>query len=274
MRFVRDRDGALVGAGWVDTLSPYVETSARGRVAPHRLGQGIGSFLLDWQTAVARERVAMAPDGARVALVAFADPDHEPSAALLTDRGFDIVRFFLEMYVGFDQRPPAPPPLPDGLRLAVYDPDTDLGRVFGAVDEAFRDHFGYVERPRDEEFARFSSFMEIASFDPDLAWMVLDGDEVVGVNICLGDHEGDSTIGYVGNLAVRRRWRGRGLATTMLAVCFDEFARRGKVGAALHVDADSRTGATRLYESVGMREVHREALYELELRPGKNLTLT
>jgi mycothiol synthase len=43
---------------------------------------------------------------------------------------------------------------------------------------------------------------------------------------------------------------------------------RGKRGCDLHVDADSLTGATRLFERVGMRAHPRFALWEKELRPG------
>ena len=116
--------------------------------------------------------------------------------------------------------------------------------------------------------------MSIPTFDPTLVWMVMDGDEIAGANICVGNHEGDTQVGYVASIGVRRPWRGRGLAKTMLGVCFEEFARREKTATTLHVDAASRTGATHLYESVGMREVHRSAAYALELRPGENLAVS
>ncbi len=274
MRFVRDEDGALIGIGWVERLSPYVEPFATGFVAADRLGQGIGSFLLDWEMAVSRKCVAMAPRGARVTVKTAIDPNHGPSVALVNGQGFKVERFFLEMRIDFDGVPPVPQPMPGRLRLVGYDPESDLDRMFDAIDEAFRDHYGYVERPRREELARFSKFIDIPGFDHSLIWMVVAGDEVVGSIVCFSDHEGDASVGYVGILGVRRPWRSRGVAGTLLAVCFDEFARRGKKSVSLHVDADSLTGATRLYESVGMREVHRTAGYELELRPGRLLTVT
>ena len=42
----------------------------------------------------------------------------------------------------------------------------------------------------------------------------------------------------------------------------------GSRGAELHVDADSVTGATRLYERVGMSAHPRFATWEKELQPG------
>ena len=58
-----------------------------------------------------------------------------------------------------------------------------------------------------------------------------------------------------------------------LFTVFTDFARSGKTVATLDVDAENITGATRLYESVGMRETHRMAWYELELRPGEELSV-
>lgn len=273
IRFVRDADDSLIAVGWVQTRAPYIETFARGMVTPRRTSEGIGSYILAWELDVARRRVDLAPEGAQVSVKTGIDPEHEPSVALFEDHGFSVERYFLEMKIEFDGTPPTPPPLPDGFRFVPFDPDADLGRLFDVIDEAFRDHYGYVERPREQELTRFRRFMETPRFDPSLVWMVAENDEITGSCICIGEHEGETDVGYVANIAVRRPWRGRGLAKTMLAVAFDEFARRGKTAAALYVDAENTTGATRLYESVGMREVSRNAMYQRELRPGKRLSV-
>ncbi len=273
IRIVRDGSGALVGAGWVQSRNPFVETFTRGLVSPDRLGEGIGSFLLDWELAAANERISSAPEDAQVVAKTFLDPGHAPSVALFADRGFSVTRYFLEMRIDFADGSFPDVPLADGLRLVGFDPESDHERLFDVIDEAFRDHYGHVERPHEEELARFMQFMSIPTFEPSLVWMVMDGDEVVAGNICVGNHEGDTNIGYVASLGVLRPWRGKGIAKSMLVACFSEFARRGKTATALHVDAASPTGATHLYESVGMRETHRDALYELELRPGEDLSV-
>jgi len=41
----------------------------------------------------------------------------------------------------------------------------------------------------------------------------------------------------------------------------------------LGVDAGSLTGATRLYERAGMRPIRQFDTYELELRPGRDISL-
>jgi ribosomal protein S18 acetylase RimI-like enzyme len=67
-------------------------------------------------------------------------------------------------------------------------------------------------------------------------------------------------------IGVRPEWRRRGIAEALLRAAFAEFFRRGELRVALGVDAESPTGATRLYERVGMRVFSRTVVYEKELR--------
>jgi ribosomal protein S18 acetylase RimI-like enzyme len=58
--------------------------------------------------------------------------------------------------------------------------------------------------------------------------------------------------GWIGAIGVRPAWRGRGLAKALLLHSFREFHRRGQRRVGLGVDSENSTGATKLYESVGM----------------------
>ena len=166
--------------------------------------------------------------------------------------------------------PPAATSIPEGIELRNFE-DSDLELLYDTVDKSFRDHFGYTERSREEGLARWRAFSQIPGWDNKLIWLAFEGEESVGANVCIGFHGDDKTTGYVATLGVRPAWRGNGLAKAMLTTAFAEFHDRGKEAAALHVDAESLTGATRLYESVGMQEVRRSRHYELELRPGKDI---
>ena len=272
LRLVRDSRGELVATAWVDNRAPYIATDSGGFVAPDRLDEGIGSYGLDWALAQAIERIDKAPEGARVSFGAEADPLHEPSVGLLTDAGLEVVRYFLEMRVNFDGTPQQTT-LPDGIRFEHFDPDGDIEPLMDSVNEAFRDHYGYVERPRKDDLEWFQRFLGMPSVDPELTYLAMDGDEIAGANVCLTDYEGDESVGYVAILSVRRPWRRRGVAKAMLQASFADFAGRGKEAVTLHVDAENPTGATRLYESVGMRESHRTAWYERELRSGEELSV-
>ena len=141
------------------------------------------------------------------------------------------------------------------------------------MNDAFRDHYGFVDRPLDEQLEQIRHAMDRPDFDPALWWHVYDGEQVVANCWCNNNHEGDHTVGYVQSIGVRKPWRGRGLGKSLLLHAFGEFYRRGMKGAALDVDAESLTGATRLYESVGMSMAHRNAIYGNELRPGDDLAV-
>jgi len=71
---------------------------------------------------------------------------------------------------------------------------------------------------------------------------------------------------------VRRPWRRKGLGLALLLHSFGEFYRRGRRRVGLGVDAQSLTGATRLYEKAGMRVARVYNTYEKELRPGVDLS--
>jgi mycothiol synthase len=58
----------------------------------------------------------------------------------------------------------------------------------------------------------------------------------------------------------------------LLLHAFGEFYRRGVRTVGLGVDAQSLTGATRLYERAGMSVIAQFERYEKELRPGIDLS--
>jgi ribosomal protein S18 acetylase RimI-like enzyme len=57
----------------------------------------------------------------------------------------------------------------------------------------------------------------------------------------------------------------------LLLHSFNEFYQRGMFKIGLGVDASNPTGATRLYQKVGMKVAVEDVLYEKELRPGRKL---
>lgn len=67
-------------------------------------------------------------------------------------------------------------------------------------------------------------------------------------------------------LGVRRPWRGRGIGRALLLTAFVAVHIRGGEAVELGVDAANPSGATRLYEDVGMRELHSFEIWEKSLR--------
>ena len=96
---------------------------------------------------------------------------------------------------------------------------------------------------------------------------------MVGACLCWPRARDDPEAGYVGELAVRKSWRRRGLGLALLQHAFRGFKERGKLRAVLHVDSENITGAIRLYERAGMYVDRLFHTYELELRPGEDLTV-
>ena len=73
--------------------------------------------------------------------------------------------------------------------------------------------------------------------------------------------------GWVSLLGVLAESRGRGIAAALLDRAFAAFAARGVRSVLLVVDAESLTGATALYESVGMSVAKRFDVWERALDP-------
>jgi mycothiol synthase len=74
-------------------------------------------------------------------------------------------------------------------------------------------------------------------------------------------------------VGVRRPWRKRGLGLALLRHAFTEYHRRGVPRVGLSVDAESITGAPRLYGRAGMRVRESYIIHLKELRPGIDLSV-
>jgi ribosomal protein S18 acetylase RimI-like enzyme len=61
------------------------------------------------------------------------------------------------------------------------------------------------------------------------------------------------------------------LGLALLTHSFAEFFRRGEKTVGLGVDAESQTGATRLYKRAGMKVASEYVSYLKELRPGQEI---
>jgi ribosomal protein S18 acetylase RimI-like enzyme len=96
-------------------------------------------------------------------------------------------------------------------------------------------------------------------------------EEIVGIALCYPDANGNTDLGWVEDLAVKRSWRRRGLGLALLQHAFGALYHRGKKRAGLDVDAGSLTRATRLYKRAGMYVQRQRETYELELRSGEEI---
>jgi mycothiol synthase len=266
------RDGRLVGYADVWDEAPHVRIYCLARVHPEFRGRGIGKTLCQWSEERARRSVEAAPEGARVTLLQSTLVSDSSAQELLRTMRFQVIRYFYQMVIEMDCPPPAAVPV-DGIEIRPFVRHQEEATVVQAVRDAFKDHWGYVDSPYEDDLKESLYWMENDRyFDPAL-WFVADDDgEIAGVSLCYPKRVEDPEMGWVSTLGVRRQWRRNGLGLALLQHSFGEFYRRGKRRVGLGVDADSLTGATRLYEKAGMH-VHRQyASFEKELRPGVDLS--
>jgi mycothiol synthase len=269
-RIAQTPDGAIVGCIEVWNTPPHTFCWIWGRVHPAFHGQGIGTALMDWAEDRAQIALERAPAGARVVLEAGTINTQLPTIELLNDRGYTVVRHSLTMERELDDQLPEPT-WPAGISVRTMQPGEELA-VYRAENEAFRDHWGHVEAPEADAFPLWRHrALEDPNHDPALWFLALDGDQIAGIALCSPFRIGDADLGWVHTLGVRRPWRRKGVAEALLYYSFAELRRRGRTRVGLGVDATSLTGATRLYEKVGMRAVRGFTLFEKELRAGVNL---
>jgi GNAT superfamily N-acetyltransferase len=200
-----------------------------------------------------------APGDARVVVRQY---QHERASAaheLLRSAGYLPVRttFVMETKLATE---PAAASLPTGIELRTFLPGADDIAAYEAYEEAFADMW---QRPRGT-LEQFRSKLRRPYFDPELWLLAVEGDEIAAT--VLADEI--DRKGWVEIVGVRRPWRGRGLALAMLTEAFRRFWRRGVTEIGLSVDAESPTGATRLYERAGMRIKESHTIFEKEIRPG------
>jgi mycothiol synthase len=239
-----EEDGELRAVGWLDLIDDL--GIGIGIVHPRWRGTGLGVQLLERSEARARAR------GASRMHQFTLGPDRA-AAALMTSHGYRDVRHFFEMAI--EQTEPPPP-----VDLAVETVrEEDLPAFHAALDEAFQDHWEHHSTPFEEWWGRHKNNPNL---DLSVWFMIRDGDEIAAVTRNEGNRNGG---GYIGAIGVRRPWRGKGYAKALLLHSFGVFFERGMPRVTLGVDAENPTGATHLYERVGMHVDQEQVVFEKAL---------
>jgi len=264
---------AVVGyaSAWIEP--PAVSVYASARVRPEAAGRGLGTYLAAWTEELARARArVVAPEGARIVIQQVRPATHTTAGRLLEGRGYRDVRHSYRMRIELDGEPPEPQ-FPPGIEMQGFDRTNQLRTLVQAEKDIFRDHWGFVELDFEQDVKAWEQWIDDdPHHKPEIWFLAMDGDEIAGVCLCSDFMAEDPWMGYVESLGVQRAWRRKGLGLAMLHYAFRHFRREGKTSVTLDVDAQSLTGATRLYEKAGMHVEREDVTFELVLREGKDLT--
>ncbi|MFD2172107.1 GNAT family N-acetyltransferase [Tumebacillus lipolyticus] len=165
---------------------------------------------------------------------------------LMEELGYAEERHFYRMVIDLAEAPPEPE-LQEGLILRPFVLGRDDRQAYEVRKACFQDSWEFNDIPFEEWI---EAAVQKSTFDASL-WVLaeLDGKPVGhSLNVDYGD------TGWIGNLAVLPDFRRQGIAKALLQHSFAEFFRRGRTKVSLGVDASNATGATLLYEAVGMRQ--------------------
>jgi mycothiol synthase len=241
-------------AGYADLeVRPAGRMMADGYVHPELRGRGVGSELLRLTEDEARARMGSVNGRVYLQNATTATADE-----LYRGRGYETARRFRRMAVDLQSAPdPEPPP---GVELRALRPGEEPA-VHELLEEAFAEHWEHRRRTFDEYAERTFARDD---YDPSLCVVAEADGELAGASLNWWKDVGD--WGWIGTIGVPARFRGRGIGEVLMRWTFAEFLRRGEHRVALGVDAQNETGATRLYERLGMRTLWEAAVWEKELR--------
>lgn len=218
-------------------------------------GRGLGTYLLKWLEARARQEFG-ATDAGTAQLMRTSCAGHQADRiALFELNGFQAMRYSYRM-----QRSLADPipdmSLPAGLELAQWTPELDLP-LMHAFNAAFRGNWG-VPTINEEGWKEF--FTGVPQFRGDLTYLAMQGDRIIGFCVNWVEIAENTGEGWIEAIGVIPDWRGRGIASALMAKSLQLFQAEGLKQAALDVDAQNPTGALRLYEKHGFT-IARESIH-------------
>jgi ribosomal protein S18 acetylase RimI-like enzyme len=246
---VHDPDGRAAAYVELEAVVPGGSLDASLTIHPRHRDGPLRAALLAFVGERARE-LAIVPGS----VLWVSGPSGEPGlAADVTAAGFAHVRVFwrMEWIVDRSYEPGEPP---EGITIRPgVDPDDDRA-IHAVLEEAFRGHFGLEPMT----FERFLTEFKDGLYEASLTRLAEVDGQIVGVAV---NHTPDG-VGWVGDLGVLPVHRRRGIGGALLRSSFAALASRGVDRVLLNVDSQNETGATRLYEAVGMNVRRAFDIYE------------
>lgn len=226
-------------------------------------GRGVGRRLFRDASAVAERLLRASSSKAPKMIRTDASGTNVSATRMYAREGLHPVRYFADLHRPLDSVPE--PPQAEGFRVVPW--DTARSEEIRAVKNlAFRDHWG--SSPVSQEHWE----VQAAGFGarPDLSHLAVSPDgAIVGYLLTHRYENDDSLLGakyaWVDNIGTLAEWRGRGVASALLAAALAGYRDHGMEFAAIDVDSDNPTGAHRLYESLGFQPWRQTVLYQRDV---------
>ncbi len=251
-------DDRLVAFGWLRVSPPSAAWKAQqvAGVHPDYVGRGIGRLLLRQLESKAVTVRDLDTPGLPGELKIWLDPERPRTVALVSAAGYETWRYFFRMRCDLHDSVPDVPVLAD-VAIRRYRPSDDEA-VRLVSNSSFADHWGST--PMDRERWR-ADYADSSSFRPEQSWVAVLGGEVAAF-VMTSEFEAETRqrgypTGYIARVGTTRGARGRGIAGALLARTLGGLADAGYRYAELGVDADSPTGAGRLYQRAGFVTIGR-----------------
>ena len=277
----KDLVGAFLGEEMVGYFNVYPRSGAGavhkihldGGVRPDHRGQGIGSALVARMRTRAVEAHHERCPELEALLTLRGLSDNTAQAELVAGIGLTPDRWSFVMRADLSELPQTPALVPEGLELRRYD-DSLAAAMHLAHNAAFVDHPNFT--PWTESMWK-QWVTESRNFRPELSFVVVDcakPDEVVAY-VQTNEYDAYHQMtgrreAYVGKVGTLREYRGRGLASTLLAHALREYRGAGFDEASLDVDSENPTGALGIYERAGFKVEQRFTDYAARIAPGES----
>lgn len=271
-RIWEDESGRVVGFGrlWFPQPGEEPDTDAYFLmpVHPEFRNEGLEEEMLRWAEGQVR---AVAQERGHQGKVRTGMSDGTPEYMayrkdVLARNGYAPVRYWFKM--ARDLNEPVPDPaLPEGFTLTHTEGAADAVRWIEMFNMSFIDHWNHHEESAEghahwlRNDPNYVNERDLVAVAPDGTW--------ASFCFCMVYREDNEAKGrkegWIDILGTRRGYRKMGLGTAMLIAGMRKLKEAGMDTAVLGVDAENPTGALRLYESVGFKQVRSSTTYNKDL---------
>jgi len=271
LRLWEDEDGKLMGFGYLSIPNPNQVVDAylamcverQDSVEDNFTARDLESEIIKWGEQRLRELGKQL--GLPVNLRFYIQDNRSDRISLLTELGFKIDRYYFTMARSLDAPIPLPQ-FPSGFKLCHRSINQDLQTWVNMFNESFIDHWNH----HDLTVTTLKHWLNDPNYNPklDLIAVAPEGKFAAFCYCNINPIENaryQQNEGWIEWLGTQRNFRKLGLGKAMLLAGLHCLKNAGVDTAKLSVDAESLTGATKLYQSVGFQQVETWLEYVKEI---------